>query len=78
MNSMLGILATLSNSNKKWLADRLYEQIEKKPASKMLVFPKLPKDFTVSEEIKQNAIGPLPDGVDFERETEKMWEEMAR
>lgn len=78
MNSMLGILATLSNSNKKWLADRLYEQIEAKPEKKALAFPKLPKDFAVSEEIRQNSIGPLPDGIDFEKETEKMWEELAQ
>lgn len=27
INAVLGMLTTLSNDNKKWLADRLYEQV---------------------------------------------------
>jgi hypothetical protein len=80
LNTMFNMLQPLSPSNKKWLADRLYEDIkrQKKIVSKELVFPHLPADFKVSAETHEGTIGHLPKGVDFEKETEKMWEEWAK
>lgn len=43
-----------------------------------LVFPKLPKDYKISEATEKLPLGTLPQDVSFEQETEKMWEEMAR
>lgn len=43
-----------------------------------LAFPKLPKGYKVSEETENLPLGKLPEGVSFELETEKMWEEMTQ
>lgn len=75
LNTILNMLAPLSVSNKKWLADRLYEQVE---SPKKLVFPTIKKDFKVSEEVENLSFGAVPEGVDIDKEMEKMWEEMAR
>lgn len=52
---------------------------DSRPANKQaLVFPKLPKGYKVSEATENLPLGTLPQGVSFEQETEKMWEELAR
>lgn len=75
LNSILNMLTPLSMSNKKWLADRLYEQVEQ---PRKLVFPTITKDFKVSKEVEDLSFGAVPEGVDVDKEMEKMWEEMAR
>lgn len=75
LDRILRLLTPLSSSNKKWLADRLYEQVEK---PERLVFPKLPKDFKVSKDVEELTFGPLPEGVDLDKEMDEMWKELAR
>ncbi len=43
-----------------------------------LEFPHLPSDFHISQKVRDGAIGELPNGVDFNKETDKMWEEWAK
>lgn len=43
-----------------------------------LVFPRLPEGYKVSEATENLPIGKLPQGVSFEQETERMWEELSR
>lgn len=78
LNNILATLNNLSKSNKKWIADRLYEQINEEKKTKKLVFPKIPADFSISKATQDNVIGALPEGIDFEKETDKMWEELAK
>lgn len=40
-------------------------------------FPRIDANFKVSNEVLNEPIGPLPQDVDFDAETKKMWEEMA-
>lgn len=75
LKNILSMLTPLSTSNKKWLADRLYEQIAQ---PKELVFPSITKDFKVSKEVEELSFGTVPEGVDIDKEMEKMWEDMAR
>lgn len=75
LNTILSMLTPLSMSNKKWLADRLYEQVEQ---PKKLVFPTISNDFKVSKEVEVLSFGPVPEGVDVDKEVEQMWEEMAQ
>lgn len=68
----------MSAANKKWLADRLYEQVEKEQHHDApLAFPHLSKDFHISAETEDLTLGPLPENFDFEAETAKMWEELS-
>lgn len=75
LNSILSMLTPLSMSNKKWLADRLYEQLEQ---PKKFVFPTIRKDFKVSKEVVDLSFGAVPEGVDVDKEMERMWNEMAQ
>ncbi|MBQ9363116.1 MAG: hypothetical protein IJT97_06815 [Bacteroidaceae bacterium] len=83
LDTMLHILQPLSPDSKKWIADRLYEDIGQKKKNQIrekahkLHFPHIPSDFQVSQEIHENAIGALPEGIDFETEVQKMWEDLA-
>lgn len=78
LNAMLDMLMPLSRSNKKWIADKLYEDIAVGKTRQKPVFPKVSARFHVSQEILENAIGTLPEDVVFEQETKKMWEELAK
>ena len=86
LQSIWSLLSDLSIESKKWLIGRLNEDIEKNTNStpihesmeKKLDFPKLPKDFKVSQEVLDNVLGPLPDGLDCDKLTDEMWEEFAK
>lgn len=41
-------------------------------------FPTISKNRKISRKVMNMAIGPLPEGMDWDKETEKMWEELAR
>ena len=45
---------------------------------KKLVFPKIGKDFKVSQEVLDMVCGSLPEDFDLDKEKEVMWEEMAQ
>ena len=45
---------------------------------KKLVFPKIEKEFKVSQEVLDMVCGTLPEDFDFDKEKEIMWEEMAQ
>lgn len=81
VNDIYSLLSRLDKDNKKWLADRLLDDVSKENAaekSARLVYPKIPKDFEVSDSVKNLTIKSIPDDFDFEAETDKMWEEMAK
>ena len=79
LDSIWSMLQSLSTANQKWLANKLHEEIERKKGSKKeLVFPHRPANKEISPEVKAMTMGKLPEGFDFERETEKMWEEWAK
>lgn len=44
----------------------------------MVKYPKIPNNMEISQEILDLAVGKLPDDVDWDNETRKMWEEMAQ
>ena len=89
LQSIWSLLSDLSIESKKWLIGRLNEDIEKNTNSSLihesveeklakLDFPKLPKDFKVSQEVLDNVLGPLPDGLDCDKLTDEMWEEYSK
>lgn len=79
LDSVWNLVKSLSTDNQKWLADKVYEEIaHKQKKSNRLVFPHRSAGESVSPEVKAMSIGRLPDGFDFKRETEKMWEEWAK
>ena len=79
LDSVWNLIQSLSIDNQKWLADKLYEEIaHKQQKGKELVFPHRPAGKEISPEVKAMSIGKLPENFDFERETEKMWEEWAK
>lgn len=85
MNNLWNYLQGLSltASNQRWLAERLLESSEKENATKeevmkKLVFPKIGKDFKVSQEVLDMVCGSLPEDFDLDKEKELMWEEMAQ
>ena len=85
MNNLWNYLQGLSltASNQRWLAERLLESSEKGNATKedpmmKLVFPKIGKDFKVSQEVLDMVCGSLPEDFDLDKEKEVMWEEMAQ
>lgn len=85
MNNLWNYLQGLSltASNQRWLAERLLESSEKGSATKddtmkKMVFPKIGKDFKVSQEVLNMVCGSLPEGFDLDKEKEVMWEEMAQ
>ena len=71
----------LTASNQRWLASHLIEaaaSAESRGKKKELVFPKIPMDYKPSEKVLAMTLGPLPKGVDLEKELEERWEEWAR
>ena len=85
MNNLWNYLQGLSltASNQRWLAERLLESSEKESVvegipRKKLVFPKIGKDFKVSQEVLDMVCGTLPEDFDFDKEIEMMWEELAQ
>ena len=85
MNNLWNYLQGLSltASNQRWLAERLLESSEKESPTeeepmKKLVFPKIGKDFKVSQEVLDMVCGSLPEDFDMDAEKEIMWEEMAQ
>ena len=79
LDSVWNLIQSLSIDNQKWLADKVYEEIaHKQQKGKALVFPHRPAGTDISPEVKAMSIGKLPEDFDFERETEKMWEEWAK
>ena len=79
-NIIYNLVKTLSNDNKKWLADKLYESAATDTNSResKLVFPKISKDRQPSPEILAMTLGAAPEGFDFEAEKEKVLEELAK
>ncbi len=79
---------SLTASTQRWLANHLMEAAEsaenrgKKAVStssqKEIVFPKIPKDYKPSPRVMAMTLGPLPEGVDLEKELENRWEEWAK
>lgn len=72
---------SLTASNQRWLAAHLIEaadNAENIRQSKELEFPKLPKDYKISEKVAAMTLGTLPKDVDLEKELEERWEEWAR
>ena len=84
MNNLWNYLQGLSltANNQRWLAERLLESSEKESSidgmPKKLVFPKIEKDFKVSQEVLDMVCGTLPEDFDLDKEMEVMWEEMAQ
>ena len=79
LDSLWNLIRSLSTDNQKWLADKVYEEIaHKQQKGKELVFPHRPAGKEISPEVKAMVMGKLPEGFDFERETERMWEEWAK
>lgn len=69
---------SLSTQNMRWLGNKLIEMAEQKDKEKKIIYPRISKDWKVSKEVLNMAIGPLPKDMDWEAETDKMWEEMAQ
>ena len=72
---------SLTASNKRWLASHLIEAAEEAgniDKKKELVFPKIPKDYKPSAKVLAMTCGPLPEGVDLEKELEERWKEWAK
>ena len=83
MNNLWNYLQglSLSASNRRWLAERLMNPIEKtadENEDSELVFPKIPKDYQVTEEVLNMACEPFPADFDVEHELKEMWEERAK
>lgn len=69
---------SLSTQNMRWLGNKLIEMAEQKDKEKKIIYPRISKEWKVSKEVLNMAIGPLPKDMDWETETDKMWEEMAQ
>lgn len=69
---------SLSSQNMRWLGNKLIEMAEQKDKEKKIIYPHISQDWKVSKEVLNMAIGPLPKDIDWETETDKMWEEMAQ
>lgn len=80
LDSIWNLIQSLSLDNQKWLADKVYEEINHQQARKKkeLVFPKIPANRELSPEVRNMVIDRLPVDIDIEQETEKMWEEWAK
>ena len=78
MESILNLLQSFSDDNKKWLADKLYEQIGHGKKEKELVFPHIPKDYKLSRETLRMVEDRLPVEIDVETEEKRMWEDWAK
>lgn len=71
LDSIWNLIQSLSKDDQKWLADKVYEEIGQKKPRKELVFPHIPANRELSPEVKNMSMGKLPEGFDFERETER-------
>lgn len=72
---------SLTASNQRWLASHLIEaaeSMESKSKKKEIEFPKIPKDYKPSPRVMAMTLGPLPEGVDLEKELENRWEEWVK
>ena len=71
---------SLSPADSQWLADKLVQNIKKEetPAAKELVFPHIDDDFKPSEVVLARVLGPVPEGLDIDKELELMWEDWAK
>ena len=78
LDSIWNLIQSLSLDNQKWLADKVYEEIGQKKPQKELVFPHIPANREISQEVRDMVADRLPVDIDIERETEKMWEEWAK
>ena len=82
LNDIYAMLATLTNDNKQWLADKLIQDVQaanvEPKKQKTLKFPKIPKDFKVSQEVMDMVVGKLPDDFDYDKEINDMYMERAR
>ena len=67
-------------SNDTWKLRQVLEAIKKiiKSNNTKLEFPHLPKDFKITDKTRKGTIGPLPEDVDFDKETARMWEELSK
>jgi len=83
MNNLWNYLQglSLSASNRQWLAERLMdpnkEVVDEEVGSK-LVFPKIPKDYQLSDEVLSMACEPFPADFNVDLELQEMWEERAK
>lgn len=80
--SLDGLLAyiqsmSLNAKSLKWLGNKLIETANEKE-HKELEFPSIPKDWKVSQKVMDMSIGSLPNGIDWDKETDKMWEDFAK
>lgn len=75
------MLSTLSDSDQLWLSDKLRSNVKKETNAERIAklkFPHIPKNRKILPETLEMVIGKMPDDFDFEKETEKMWEELAQ
>ena len=73
----------MSASNRRWLAERLMNPSEMvkdgvEQMSQELVFPKIPQDYRVSDEVLDMTCGPFPEDFNVDLELQTMWEERAK
>ena len=81
LNDIYSMLATLTNDNKQWLADKLIQDVNESKAQKTqktLKFPKIPKGRPISPEVLDMVVGKLPDDFDYDKEIETMYMERAK
>lgn len=72
------IMSVTTPDNRRWLAERLIEANRTVEKEKTLVYPKIPKDWKLSDKVKQMSMGPSPKNFDWEKETDLMWEKMGK
>lgn len=78
LDSVWNLIQSLSVANQKWLADKVYEAINRKQTVRDLEFPHRPIDKEISPEVEAMVMDRLPMDIDIEAEKEKMWEEWAK
>lgn len=82
LNDIYAMLATLTNDNKQWLADKLIQDVQaakvEPKKQKTLKFPKIPKNRPISQEVLDMVVGKLPDDFDYDKEINDMYMERAR
>ena len=54
------------------------ESTERKTQKKVLVFPKIPKDYKPSPKVLAMTCGSLPKDFNLDKELDEMWEERAQ
>lgn len=79
-NIIYNLVKTLSDDNKRWLADKLYEsaKTDVQYSEVKLDFPKISRYRQPSKEILDMTLGPAPQGFDFDLEKSKVLEDMAK